>query len=137
SAFLAPGLRPTWIALVPREDGSDPAHIVALGTRISACAGLIALPCGGCVARGASLSRHKRYPRRAQSRRQEGTGRLFFVVEQNGRVSAMRLQKSSGHRLLDDEILAILGRVGTFPPIPGEIGVARLELVVPINFSLR
>lgn len=85
----------------------------------------------------AILSRHKRYPRRAQSRRQEGTGRLFFVVEQNGRVSAMRLQKSSGHRLLDDEILAILGRVGSFPPIPGEIGVARLELVVPINFSLR
>ncbi|MEM9148672.1 MAG: TonB family protein [Pseudomonadota bacterium] len=85
----------------------------------------------------AILSRHKRYPSRAQSRRQEGTGRLYFVVEQNGRVSAMRLQKSSGHRLLDDEILAILGRVGTFPPIPEDVGVARLEVVVPINFNLR
>lgn len=85
----------------------------------------------------ANLSRHKRYPRRARARGQEGTGRLFFVVEQSGQVSAIQLRKSAGHRLLDDEILAILGRVGSFPPIPDAVGVARLEIVVPINFDLR
>ncbi|MEO0993448.1 MAG: TonB family protein [Pseudomonadota bacterium] len=85
----------------------------------------------------AILARHKRYPRRAQSRRQEGTGHLFFVVEQSGRISRRELRRSSGHSLLDDEILAILSRVGSFPPIPDEVGLARLEIVVPINFDLR
>lgn len=85
----------------------------------------------------AILSRNKRYPRRARSRRQQGTGHLYFVVEQSGRIASMRLQKSSGHSPLDKEILAILGRVGKLPPIPQEVGVARLEIVVPINFRLR
>lgn len=85
----------------------------------------------------AILARHKRYPRRAQSRRQEGVGHLYFVVEANGAVGAMRLTKSTGHRLLDDEILDILGRIGRLPPIPDDVGVARLEIVVPVNFDLR
>ncbi|MEM6355025.1 MAG: TonB family protein [Pseudomonadota bacterium] len=85
----------------------------------------------------AILARHKRYPRRAQSRRQEGVGHLYFVVDASGAVGAMRLTKSTGHRLLDEEILAILGRVGRLPPIPEDVGVARLEIVVPVNFDLR
>ncbi|MEL6311028.1 MAG: energy transducer TonB, partial [Pseudomonadota bacterium] len=85
----------------------------------------------------AILTRHKRYPRRAQSRRQEGVGHLFFVVEASGSVATIRLTKSTGHRLLDEEILAILGRVGRLPPIPDDVGVARLEIVVPVNFNLR
>lgn len=85
----------------------------------------------------ALLARHKRYPRRAQSRGQEGVGHLYFVVEASGNVRTVRLQKSTGHRLLDKEILALLDRVGRLPPIPDDIGVAQLELVVPVNFDLR
>lgn len=85
----------------------------------------------------AILARHKRYPRRAQSRRQEGTGQLYFVVDSGGRIVKSSLRRSSGHRLLDKEILDILGRVGRLPPIPDDLGVANLEIVVPIQFSLR
>ncbi len=85
----------------------------------------------------ALLARHKRYPRRAQARRQEGTGLLYFVVEANGALTTAEVRRSSGHGALDEEILALVRRVGTFPPIPPEVGVARLELVVPISFTLR
>lgn len=85
----------------------------------------------------AILSRHKRYPRRAQSRRQQGTGELQFVVDENGTVVTYTLHRSSGYSLLDKEIMAILGRVGQFPPIPQDMGVAQVEVIVPVNFNLQ
>ncbi|MEM8790177.1 MAG: energy transducer TonB [Pseudomonadota bacterium] len=85
----------------------------------------------------AILARNKRYPRRAQSRRQEGIGQLHFVVLADGTIVTSSLRKSSGHRLLDNEILEILSRVGSLPPFPDDIGVAQLEFVVPIHFQLN
>lgn len=85
----------------------------------------------------ALLERHKRYPRRARARRQEGVGQLFFVVQASGAVGAVRLKQSTGHDLLDREILEILQRIGSLPPIPDDLGVAQLEFVVPINFDIR
>lgn len=85
----------------------------------------------------AILTRYKRYPRRAKSRRQQGVGRLYFAVDTQGRVIASSLRQSSGYPLLDDEILAIVARVGRFPPIPDDLGQTRVDVVVPIRFSLR
>lgn len=85
----------------------------------------------------AILTQHKRYPRWAQSRQQEGIGELYFVVAESGDVLSLRLHKSSGHRLLDKEILSILERVGKLPPIPSSIGTNQLEIVVPIVFNLQ
>ncbi|MEL7348791.1 MAG: TonB family protein [Pseudomonadota bacterium] len=85
----------------------------------------------------AILQRNQRYPRRARSRQQEGTGRVFFVIDGNGGISAARLEQSTGHAILDREILAILDRVGQLPPPPSEMGVARLPITVPIGFVLR
>ena len=85
----------------------------------------------------AVLSRHKRYPRRAQSRRQQGTGELQFVVDRSGTVVSFSLYRSSGYSLLDKEIMSILERVGNLPPIPDAMGVAQVEVIVPVSFSLR
>ena len=85
----------------------------------------------------ALLQRQRRYPRRARSRRQEGVGELLFVMAADGRVVQAELAGSSGHRLLDQEILAMLERAKPLPPFPSEIGVARLTLRVPVAFQLR
>ncbi|MEM9100545.1 MAG: TonB family protein, partial [Pseudomonadota bacterium] len=85
----------------------------------------------------AILQRNKKYPRRARSRRQEGTGQLYFVVDSNGTIVASTLRKSSGHKLLDKEILTILERVGKLPPFPDDLSVAKLEMIVPIQFVMR
>ncbi|MEL6316192.1 MAG: TonB family protein [Pseudomonadota bacterium] len=83
------------------------------------------------------LQKHKRYPRRARARRQEGVGRLHLKMAADGRVLSARLKSSSGHRILDDEILAMIRRAEPLPKIPAELGVSTFEVVVPVRFALR
>lgn len=85
----------------------------------------------------AQLSRRKRYPSRARSRREEGVGRLYILIGADGRVLRSQLRSSTGHEPLDQEILSMLRRAQPFPPIPSDVGARRLELVVPIRFALR
>jgi len=83
------------------------------------------------------LEKHKRYPRPAQLRRQEGTVLLRFIIDQQGRVLSYRLEESSGYRLLDKEVEEMIQRASPLPAIPDEIQQAQLELVVPVAFFLR
>ena len=85
----------------------------------------------------ALLMRQRRYPRRARSRGEEGVGELLFVLGANGHVLRAELTSSSGHLLLDKEILALLERAAPLPPIPPEVGVQQMTLRVPIAFNLR
>lgn len=83
------------------------------------------------------LERHKRYPRRAQLRRQEGTVMLRFVMDPEGRVLSYRIERSSGHRLLDEEVREMIERASPLPAMPEDMQQAQLELVVPVSFFLR
>lgn len=83
------------------------------------------------------LERHKRYPRHAQLRRQEGTALLYFVMDREGRVLDYRLEESSGHEILDGEVAAMIERAQPLPEMPEDVDRDRLELVVPVHFSLR
>lgn len=85
----------------------------------------------------AHLERHKRYPRNAQLRRQEGVVHLRFVMDREGRVATARLERSSGHTSLDDETLALIERAQPLPPPPDEMARERIEIVVPVQFFLR
>lgn len=83
------------------------------------------------------LEKHKEYPRRAQSRRQEGTALLYFVMNRDGDVLDFKLRKSSGYRLLDREVMAMIKRAQPLPRIPDEMGKEQMELIVPVQFFMR
>ncbi len=83
------------------------------------------------------LERHKQYPTAAQRRRQQGTAMLYFVMDRDGRVLDYRIQQSTGHQLLDREIADMIQRAQPLPPMPEAMTQARLEVVVPVQFSLR
>ncbi|MCB9930386.1 MAG: energy transducer TonB [Alphaproteobacteria bacterium] len=83
------------------------------------------------------LERHKRYPERAIARRQQGTATLYFVVDRAGRVLDYRLEKSSGHRLLDREVLAMIQRAAPLPRMPAGLSAADLTVILPVRFALR
>lgn len=85
----------------------------------------------------ALLERNKRYPEAAQSRHQEGVAQVFFSLDRQGRVLNSRVVRSSGASALDDEALALLRRAEPFPPPPPELPGPRVDLTVPIRFSLR
>lgn len=83
------------------------------------------------------LEKHKEYPRAARLRRIEGAVLLYFAIDRDGRLLAYRIERSSGHRSLDKETIAMINRAQPLPPIPSNMSRDKLEVVVPVQFSLR
>ncbi len=83
------------------------------------------------------LARHKRYPTQAQRLRQEGTVKVTFTVDNNGRVISQRITESSGYELLDHEAQAMLERASPLPRIPASLGRSRITITLPVDFTLR
>jgi len=83
------------------------------------------------------IARHKRYPRAAVRRRLEGEGLLRVRFAADGRVLDFELRRSAGHAVLDAEILEMIRRASPLPPIPRELGVGGMEIVLPVRFRLR
>lgn len=84
----------------------------------------------------AHLERHKRYPRAAQQRRQQGVPYVRFTMDRKGHVLSAALAHASGHALLDAEALALFERAAPLPALPDEIEAAQLELIVPVEFFI-
>ena len=85
----------------------------------------------------AILKRHKRYPSRALTRRQEGTVAITFIINKDGRLAGYRITHSSGHRLLDREVEKMLKRAAPFPPFPIDMAQEFIRLSLPVDFYIR
>ena len=83
------------------------------------------------------LQRYKRYPSGAQSRNEQGVVLLSFSLDRTGHVLAHSIARSSGYADLDNEVMAMIKRAEPLPPFPADMPQARLDLTVPIRFSLR
>ena len=85
----------------------------------------------------AILKRHKRYPSRALTRRQEGTVAITFISNKDGRLAGYRITHSSGHRLLDREVEKMLKRAAPFPPFPIDMEQEFIRLSLPVDFYIK
>jgi protein TonB len=83
------------------------------------------------------LQRYKRYPQEAQARGEQGVVLLSFSLDRDGHVLAHRIAKSSGYAELDAEVMAMIMRAEPLPPFPANMPDARLDLTLPIRFSLQ
>jgi periplasmic protein TonB len=83
------------------------------------------------------LEKYKRYPRVAQKQRQQGIVYLRFAIDRQGKVLLSQISKSSGFELLDDEVVALIERAQPVPSPPPEVSGNRIELLVPVSFSLH
>lgn len=98
-----------------------------------------ARPSGTDVAafRAAVASRvaaQKRYPAGARERGDVGRPVVAFAVTQGGGLGGVSLSRSSGHRDLDAEALAMVRRAAPFPPPP--VGAPR-AFSIGVSFDLR
>lgn len=84
-----------------------------------------------------ALNKAKRYPSAASFRRQQGVPYIRFVLDRQGKVLSVRLERSSGFRSLDDEALALPKRASPLPKPPKDVRGDTIELVVPVEFFLR
>ena len=82
------------------------------------------------------LQRFKRYPAEAQTRFEQGAVLLSLSLDRNGHVLAHSIARSSGHADLDNEVTEMIKRAEPLPPFPASMTQARIDLTVPIRFSL-
>lgn len=82
------------------------------------------------------LIANRRYPRAALLRRYQGIPVIRLVMDRNGAVQSVRLEKSSRIPDLDREALALPKRAQPLPKPPESREGASFEFVVPIEFSL-
>jgi periplasmic protein TonB len=81
----------------------------------------------------AHLEHYKRYPSRAHGER--GTASVAFTIDREGRVSDVRIVRSSGSSVLDDETLAMIRRAQPLPVPPGGTSDQQLSFIVPIRYA--
>jgi protein TonB len=84
----------------------------------------------------AILERNKRYPSEARAARQQGTAKIAFNMDRQGRVLSTRLVASSGSSALDEEALSLTQR-SHFPPPPVVFAGGEIIVTVPVRFSLK
>lgn len=101
-----------------RSGGGNPGAVVDYAARLNAW-----------------LERHKEYPRRASLRRQEGEATLYFVIDRAGRVLDFRIERSTGYKLLDEEVVNMIKRASPLPAPPESVAGATLEYRVPVGFA--
>lgn len=83
------------------------------------------------------LQRAKYFPRQARSRAIGGTAEVEFVILADGRLAGVELARSSGSPALDRAARVIVERASPFDPLPGDLRVRELRLVVPVAFRLE
>jgi protein TonB len=79
----------------------------------------------------------KRYPHQASFRRQQGVPYIRFVIDREGKVLSVRLERSSGIRALDDEAVSLPKRASPLPKPADDVKGDAVELVVPVEFFMR
>jgi len=62
---------------------------------------------------------------------------VAFKLDRSGQLVASHVKKRSGSPALDDEALAMLQRASPLPAPPDQIPGPMLELVLPIQFSIK
>lgn len=121
---------PPSVAAPPAETAAAPAQ----GASIAPQSNVLPTWQGALLSH---LEKHKRYPRSAQTRRQQGVCYVAFSIDRHGMVVARKLHKSSGYDSLDEETQNLLDRAQPLPPPPPEVAGDRIDLVVPVQFFLR
>ena len=75
------------------------------------------------------------YPPDARARKLTGTVVLHIVVRSNGRLSFLKIAKSSGEKSLDEAALDMTRRAQPLPRIPDRMHAARVDALFPITFG--
>ncbi len=85
----------------------------------------------------ALIERHKRYPRAALRRGQQGTCVVRVEVDRSGTLERVEVVRSSGFRSLDRAAVdTFRKRIRRFPPAPEALPGDPLVLEVPVVFRI-
>ncbi|MBI3595724.1 MAG: energy transducer TonB [Nitrospirae bacterium] len=82
------------------------------------------------------LEQAKRYPWLARIQGQEGTARVQFMINASGEIQEIRLLESSRSKILDEEAVTTVKRLGRFSRLPVSWN-EKVRVQVPLVFQLN
>lgn len=83
------------------------------------------------------IDRKKNYPQMARRKGIEGVVRVQFCISNDGRLKGIKIDNSSGCKILDNEAVISVKAASPFLCIPEELKKEELELKVNIVFKLE
>lgn len=83
------------------------------------------------------IASHKRYPKRAKRRGQEGKVSLSFSIRHSGVISNIRVIKSSGVSSLDNAAIRAIQQTSRQLPYPAGMAKRSFQLTITLAYQLR
>lgn len=83
------------------------------------------------------LGKHRRYPTAARNASHEGTVKIRFRIDREGKVLSAEVVEKSRSQHLDREAVEMLQRASPLPIPPDEIPGDIVERLIPIVFTLK
>jgi protein TonB len=83
------------------------------------------------------LARHRLYPDAARKARLQGIVHVRFTLDRQGQLLAAAVDRGPGIDLLEQAAMQVLQRANPMPPIPDSMGISKLTLTLPIEYSLH
>ena len=77
------------------------------------------------------------YPPQALTQKLEGTTEIRIELLAGGRFAAARIEKSSGHQVLDEAALIIISNAAAAATVPSSLLSEAISIVQPVAFSVR
>jgi protein TonB len=85
----------------------------------------------------ARINANKHYPQKARRRGWEGQVSLKFSIFPSGEVRNVKILSSSDYAILDKSALKAIHDSLPFEPFPSNLGLAKLDLELPIIYQLK
>lgn len=83
------------------------------------------------------IEQNQQYPLWAHRNNLEGVVVVRFTLTREGLIHEIELDRSSGHRILDEAALQAVQRGVPYPPVPEGVPEQQCEARIPIRFSIQ
>lgn len=83
------------------------------------------------------IVRYKRYPDQARAKRLKGETLVAFSLDNQGKVSNLKVVRASGSQLLDLAAISVIERASPLPAPPPQLAAQALEFAIPIRFAAK
>ncbi len=77
------------------------------------------------------------YPRAALSQELEGKAKVKVSIDRSGAITHYEMIQSTGHELLDAEVVKLMARINPLPTPPANLPEDALTFVLPLSWVLQ
>jgi protein TonB len=78
-----------------------------------------------------------KYPKRAKRLKKQGIVLVSFIIKNNGNITKINIEKSSGSKILDNAAIKTLKNINKFKEIPSQLKRNSWNIKIPMVYKLK